>query len=148
VWGSDAAPGERRWSPASWQQIPLVSQEPIETIPLRAWGCVVWRGRPIPSKTRTHAMKTVPRVGRLLDGAGLLLFLGGLALFVRSWLGFRGMPDYQVPADAAAWAAISVADGFWRLQKIGVGFMLAGVAVFVLAWLVARRVTRLSGGTR
>jgi hypothetical protein len=36
-------------------------------------------------------------------------------------------------------SAVAVADGFWRLQKIGTWLMVAGVAVFVLAWWVARR---------
>ncbi|MEQ1856195.1 MAG: hypothetical protein ABL963_06990 [Longimicrobiales bacterium] len=84
-------------------------------------------------------MKTVPRIGRVLDLVGLLLFLGGGALFVRAWLGFQSVPDYQPSVDDPAWAAVSIADGYWRLQKIGVAIMVAGIAVFVAAWWVARR---------
>jgi hypothetical protein len=87
-------------------------------------------------------MKTVPRIGRLLDLVGLLLFLSGSTLFAWSWIGFGGVPDYEAPAGAGAWATVAVADGYWRLQKTGVGLMVAGVAVFVLAWWVARRATR------
>lgn len=83
-------------------------------------------------------MKTVPRIGRILDLGGLLLFLGGGAIFVWAWMGFRGVTDYEPPVDGPAWGAVSIADGYWRLQKIGTGLMLAGVVVFVLAWWVAR----------
>lgn len=93
-------------------------------------------------------MKTVPRVGRLLDLSGLVLFLGGCSMFARSWIGFRGVPDYEAPADAGAWAAVAVADGYWRLQKIGVGLMLAAIVVFVVAWWVARRVANGSTAAR
>ena len=87
-------------------------------------------------------MKTVPRIGRILDLAGLLLFVGGGATYAWAWLGFQGMPDYVPPADASAFSAVALADGYWRLQKIGTGLMLAGVAVFILAWWVARGAAR------
>jgi hypothetical protein len=87
-------------------------------------------------------MKTVPRIGRILDLAGLLLFLGGAAVFVWAWIGFQGIPDYHAPTSAGAWAAIRVADVYWRLQKIGTGLMVAGLLVFGLAWWVARSVAR------
>lgn len=85
-------------------------------------------------------MKTVPRIGRVLDLAGLLLFGAGAAVFVWAWIGFRGVTDYVPPAGAPAWAAVEVANGYWRLQRIGTGLMVGGVAVFVLAWWAARRV--------
>jgi hypothetical protein len=85
-------------------------------------------------------LKTVPRIGRVLDLAGLLLFLGGGAVAAWAWIGFRDLPGSLPPPDAGAWAAAAVADGYWRLQKIGTGVMIAGLAVFVLAWWVARRV--------
>ncbi len=68
--------------------------------------------------------------------------MGGGATYAWAWLGFRAMPAYVPPADAAAWAAVAVADGYWRLQKIGTGLMIAGVAVFVAAWWVARGAMR------
>ncbi len=84
-------------------------------------------------------VKTVPPIGRLLDLAGLVLFLGGGALAAWAWAGFRSVPDYQAPPDAEVWSAVAVADGFWRIQKIGTTLMAAGMAVFVLAWWVARK---------
>lgn len=83
-------------------------------------------------------MKTVPRIGRLLDLAGLLLFISGGAVLVRAWIGFRSVTQYEPPSDGPLWAAVDMADGYWRLQKVGSGLMLAGVAVFILAWWVAR----------
>lgn len=87
-------------------------------------------------------MKTVPRVGRILDLVGLLLFLGGAAAFVWAWIGFRGVPEYVPPVDAGAWTAVRVANGYWRIQKVGTALMLAGIVVFALAWWVARRVAQ------
>lgn len=87
-------------------------------------------------------MKTVPRIGRMLDLGGLLLFLGGGATFVWAWIGFQGVPAYERPVGGPAWAAVAVADRYWRLQKVGTGLMIAGVAVFILAWWVARTSAR------
>lgn len=90
-------------------------------------------------------MTPVPRIGRLLDLAGLLLFLGGGGTFAWAWIGFRGVQDYVPPPDAPAWAAVAVADGYLRVQWVGAALMVAGLGVFVLAWWVARRVMRGEG---
>lgn len=82
---------------------------------------------------------SVPRIGRVLDGVGLVLFLAGGGVFVRAWLGFRQLPAFERRADDPPMAAVQLADGFLRLQRIGVGLMLLGVGVFVFAWWVARR---------
>lgn len=75
----------------------------------------------------------------MLDLAGLVLFLAGGGLAAWAWAGFRRMPSYAPPPGAAAWSAVAVADGYWRLQKVGTALMIAGLAVFVLAWWAARR---------
>jgi hypothetical protein len=81
-------------------------------------------------------MTPVPRIGRLIDLAGLLLFAIGAAVFVRAWIGFRGMVGYEPPV--AGTTAVEIADGFWRLQKIGAGLMFVGMFVFIVAWWTAR----------
>jgi small-conductance mechanosensitive channel len=81
-------------------------------------------------------LNNVPRIGRVLDAIGLVLFLGGGGAVAWAWAGFQ---SYVPPSDAPAWSAVEIANGYWRIQKIGVGVMLAGIAVFVLAWWVARR---------
>ena len=86
-------------------------------------------------------MSKVPRIGRWLDLGGLVLFIGGGATFVRAWIGFQGVTQFQPSVDGPAWGAVSLADGYWRLQQIGSGLMLAGIAVFVVAWWVARSPT-------
>lgn len=84
-------------------------------------------------------MKPVPRIGRVLDVVGLLLFLVGAALYVRAWIGFGTVPSFVPPTDAGPWAAVAVANRFWRLQKIGVALMIVGIVGFVVAWWTARR---------
>lgn len=84
-------------------------------------------------------LKPVPLIGRILDAVGLLLFFLGAAFYVRAWIGFGTVPSFVPPPDAEPWAAVAVANGFWRLQKIGVALMLAGIVGFVVAWWVARR---------
>jgi hypothetical protein len=75
----------------------------------------------------------------MLDLAGLVLFLVGGAVAARAWIGFRTVRDYQPPPDSPSWSAVAVADGYWRLRKIGTGLMIAGLVVFMVAWWVARR---------
>jgi hypothetical protein len=89
-----------------------------------------------------HHPRAVPRIGRALDVAGLALFAVGAGLFARAWTGFRGVRLYQPSPEDGPWAAVQLADGYWRLQKIGTATMLAGLAVFVVAWWVAGRARR------
>ncbi|MDX1494424.1 MAG: hypothetical protein R3253_10220 [Longimicrobiales bacterium] len=85
-------------------------------------------------------MTPVPRIGRALDLVGLIVFLLGLGMFVRSWIGFRReVPAFEPSATDPPMAAVELADGFWRLQRIGAGVMVVGVAIFVLAWWIAGR---------
>ena len=84
----------------------------------------------------------VPRIGRVLDLFGLALFAGGVAVCVRAWSGFRSVEAFQPGPDDPLWSALRMADGYWRLQRVGVGLMIGGVAVFALAWWVARRRSR------
>lgn len=81
----------------------------------------------------------VPRIGRVLDAVGLVIFVIGGGVFVRAWIGFQSVPDFRrSPADVPT-AAVQYADGFWRLQHIGVSLMIVGVCIFAVAWFVARR---------
>jgi hypothetical protein len=84
-------------------------------------------------------MTPVPRIGRILDLAGLLLFLGGGVVYARAWIGFQGVPDFQRPQRAPVMAATELADSFHRLEYTGLAVMLVGIAVFVGAWWVAGR---------
>jgi len=84
-------------------------------------------------------MKDVPRIGRILDLAGLLLFLAGAGCYTRAWFGFQSLPEHLPDPNGELWAAVQIADGFLGLQRLGVGLMLAGMAVFVVAWWMARR---------
>lgn len=87
-------------------------------------------------------MSAVPRIGRLLDAVGSVLFVGGAGLFAWAWAGFRRVTSYAPSPDDPPFSAIRMADGYWLLQKIGASVMFAGLAVFVTAWWVARRIRR------
>jgi hypothetical protein len=84
-------------------------------------------------------MAPVPRVGRILDLVGLLFLLAGGGLVGRAWVGFREVQGFVPPPDAPAMAAVAYADRFWRLQKVGAALMALGLAVFLMAWWVARK---------
>jgi hypothetical protein len=83
----------------------------------------------------------VPRLGRILDLAGLLVFLTGAIVFVRAWIGLESVRHYQAAPDDLPWAAMRLANDYVHLQRVGGGIMLAGMAVFVAAWWVAGRRT-------
>ena len=84
-------------------------------------------------------MSAVPRIGRLLDGIGALVFLTGVALVGRAWLGFREVQSFQPGPGGPPMGAVIFADRFWLMQKVGVTVMIIGVGVFVGAWWIARR---------
>lgn len=84
-------------------------------------------------------MKSVPRIGRVLDLVGIVFFLLGGGFVARAWIGFREVEGYVPPPDATGMTAVEFADQFWRIQRVGVGLMLIGIAVFVAAWWIARR---------
>ena len=86
--------------------------------------------------------KRVPRTGRILDLAALLLFLAGGALYARSWLGLRAIDDFRRGADDALFAAIAHADALSRIGRLGLVLMAAGGVVAIVAALVARRMAR------
>jgi hypothetical protein len=76
---------------------------------------------------------------------GALLFVGGGALYAWAWAGFRRVREYQPTLRDGEWAAVRLADEYWRLQRIGTALMLAGIAVFVGAWWIAGRARRQRG---
>lgn len=86
--------------------------------------------------------RRVPRIGRVLDLVGLLLFLAGAAVYARAWFGLRDMEAFQRADTAPTFAALEHADALSRTGRIGLGLMAAAAVVAVLAALVARRVGR------
>jgi len=98
-----------------------------------------------PAAPSDSSKRPVSLRGRALDLVGALLFLAGGSVFVWAWVGFQGVSAYDPSPEEGAWAAVRVADQYWRLQKIGTALMLAGIAVFVSAWWVAGRAGRRAG---
>lgn len=91
-------------------------------------------------------MSSVTRTGRILDLVGLFVFLAGSGFVTRAWFGFREVPAFQATSADPPWAAIQLADGFLRIQRVGVALMLVGVGVFVYAWWAERRRHDAGGG--
>lgn len=92
-------------------------------------------------------MSSVTRTGRIHDLVGLLVFLAGSGFVTRAWFGFREVPAFEATSADPAWAATRLADGFLRLQRVGVGLMLVGVGIFVYAWWAERRRREVAGAT-
>ena len=89
----------------------------------------------------TEPVKRVPRLGRVLDVVGIMVFVAGASLYVHSWLGLRAMDEFVSTPDAPG-SAIEHADGLSGLGRIGFALMALGVLVGVAAAIVARRLSR------
>ncbi len=83
-------------------------------------------------------MKSVPRIGRILDLAGLVLFLGGAVFFAWAWAGFRDVPAFVPDPNGEPWAAVRLANGYLRVPGVRGGRPLAGGGPVVAAWWRAR----------
>lgn len=81
----------------------------------------------------------VPRIGRVLDGIGLLLFLAGGALYGRAWFGLRHLEAEPPPSDGMEFAAVGRVVELHELSRTGLLLMAGGAVVAVIAALVARR---------
>ena len=100
------------------------------------------------SRIRPHphsAAPSVPRFGRLLDLAGILLIVAGGAIFAWSYLELRAMPGGRA-APGAAPGAVAAADRLSQLAQLGVALMIVGLVVAVAAAVWARRFRRLNSG--
>ena len=86
--------------------------------------------------------RSVPPSFRLLNGLAALLFLVGAGIYVRAWLGMRGLERYEASPGEGAFAALARFQHFWNLSRIGVGLVWGAVGVGVLAalaWAILRR---------
>jgi hypothetical protein len=84
-------------------------------------------------------MKSVRRLGRVLDLVGLVLLLAGAGMAARAWFGFEEVRTYDAGPGAEPFAALRLHDRYARLQHAGGVVIVSGVAVFVAAWWVGRR---------
>ena len=83
----------------------------------------------------------VPRIGRVLDVVGAVLFLAGAVVYARSWVGLRAMDEF-VPGPDGATSALEHADRLSRIGRLGFALMLGGVLVAIAAAAVAKRLAR------
>lgn len=82
--------------------------------------------------------RPVPFVARLLDSAGVVLFLTGAGLYGWAWRGLHELQRVQPASPGAGFAAIEEADRLNALSHAGVMVMTAGLVVAVIAAVVAR----------
>lgn len=83
----------------------------------------------------------VPRIGRVLDVVGLVLFLVGAGVYGRAWLGMQRLESVQpVSLDVTDFAALARFDELHQLSRVGLGIMAAGVLMAVAAMVVAKPV--------
>ena len=83
------------------------------------------------------ASRPVPRIGRVLDLAGLLLFSVGGALYARAWVGFRSVPDFERVEGGPVFAATEFADGFRRMQAAGTALLSTLFALIYIPIMVS-----------
>lgn len=81
--------------------------------------------------------RPVPRALRAVNVLALLLFLAGAGLHVRSWLGMRGLREYQARPDGPLFAGMAEFEHFWQLARIGTWLVWAAVALAILAAIAA-----------
>lgn len=84
--------------------------------------------------------RPVPRVGRILDGVGILLFLAGAGLYARAWWGLRRLESSPEPSteDSGAFATVARVEDLHELSDKGLLLMAVGFVVAVVAAAVAR----------
>jgi hypothetical protein len=85
------------------------------------------------------AAHEVPRIGRVLDLAGILLFLAGAGVYAWAWSGLKALRDFEPAPNGPAFAAVARANELSTISRVGFALMAAGVVVAVLAAVVARR---------
>ncbi|MDX1567538.1 MAG: hypothetical protein R3223_07045 [Longimicrobiales bacterium] len=86
----------------------------------------------------------VPRIGRILDGLGALVFLAGVAVYGRAWWGLRRLqeqPD-QPPEEELTFAALERFVELQQMSRTGLVLMAVGAAIAIAAALVAARLRR------
>ncbi|MGH7481911.1 MAG: hypothetical protein ACRELV_07115 [Longimicrobiales bacterium] len=84
--------------------------------------------------------REVPRIGRVLDLVGILLFLAGAGLYAWAWSGLKALREFERAPGDTVFAAVARANELSAISRGGFALMAAGVVVAVLAAVVARRV--------
>lgn len=79
----------------------------------------------------------VPRIGRLLDVVGLVLFVAGLAVYGRAWVGMRGLEAAGADPSAPLFSGMREFDRWWELSRVGVSLMVLGGLIALVAAGVA-----------
>ena len=84
--------------------------------------------------------RSVPRIGRVLDGLGVLLFLVGGGIYLRAWWGLRRVETNPDPPgeSAGAFATVARVEDLHALSDAGLALMAAALVVGVTAAVAAR----------
>lgn len=87
----------------------------------------------------------VPRLGRLLDVAGLLLVVGGAASYLYAYAGLERIRTGETVITGTMFATLNETSAYSRISDIGMALAVAGVLTFVAAFAVTRRARQSPG---
>lgn len=84
----------------------------------------------------------VPRIGRVLDVVGLVVFLGGLGTYARAWIGMRRLGAAGADPSAPLFSGMREFQRWWELSRVGIALMVIGglvaLAAAGVAWWLRR----------
>lgn len=83
--------------------------------------------------------RPVPRIGRILDGLGILVFLTGAGVYGRAWCGLRRLEDQpdQPVGEQLSFAAVERFVELQEMSRMGLVLMAVGGVVALVAAVVA-----------
>jgi hypothetical protein len=80
----------------------------------------------------------VPRLGRALDLLGLLLFAAGAGCYGYAYVGLEGIRTGDSVIAGGMFATLNEAKALTTVSEIGIAVAIAGIGVFIAAFMVAR----------
>jgi hypothetical protein len=90
----------------------------------------------------TAAPPKVSPLARLIDLAGVLIFLLGAALYAYAWAGMRVLQDALTAPMAAPGTHFERYDWLWSLSRVGIVVAIVGISVILVASALSLRQRR------
>ena len=83
--------------------------------------------------------QSVPRLGRVLDLAGLLVFLAGAGCYLYAQRGLDDIRTGRTVITGSMFATLNEAKAYSRVADLGMALAVGALVVFAVAFAVARR---------